>query len=609
MSRLHTSGAVSLLRLLKNLPLSLFAFLVTAFVTLNALPALSAIASRDLITRARSAGTHPGAWHAVVTSVAVFALAMLVQQLAVLAIDPIAHAASRHIDGRLRYQVAELALSPTQTVHLDRADLMGTFALASSDMQGYTPGRAAVSYLGQLCQLAGCLACLGLLAPSQPWLVVACLVVLLTRRWSQKRIYVDLNWLVVRSAALTRRHRFWAQFASSVQNAKEIRVFGLGDWVTDRHRTAFLAQTQPIWEQRRRKFSENWRSLLAGIVAMFLGLSAIASGSASHDPGTVAQDVSALLAAMWLGSLGYGSFDVEHGMPMAQAADQLRRERNRIGESSPAVPPPRDRTKTPPTVRFHELSFSYPGSGQPVLNGLDLEVRAGEVLAIVGVNGAGKTTTTKLLTRALAPGAGRITVGGQDLADLPAAHWRSQIAVVTQEFLRLDLSVRQNIEIGAPEHAGDDAFFEQVVDDLDLDDLVSSLPQSWDSPLSRKLSGGSELSGGQWQRIALARAVFALRAGRTLLILDEPTAHLDAEAEGRIFNRLIAAARGATVILISHRLATVRLADRIALLQDGRIQELGTHEELLTERRIYAELFELQSQQFAAVTPVQEGKQ
>ena len=242
-------------------------------------------------------------------------------------------------------------------------------------------------------------------------------------------------------------------------------------------------------------------------------------------------------------------------------------------------------------IRFRNVTFAYPGTDAAVLKNFELTIPAGSSLAIVGQNGAGKTTLAKLLCRLYDPQSGAIEIDGTDLRDLNVEDWRDRVTAVFQDFTRFELSVRDNVApCGAP-----DKIIQAALADAGATDLASL-----DTILAKGYEGGTDLSGGQWQRIALARALCAVRQGATVVLLDEPTAQLDVRGEMEIFNRVLTATRHATTILVSHRFSTVRHADRICVLEQGRVVELGTHDALMALGGRYHTMFELQASRFAA---------
>ena len=267
-------------------------------------------------------------------------------------------------------------------------------------------------------------------------------------------------------------------------------------------------------------------------------------------------------------------------------------------------------------IRFRDVTFAYPG-GTPILEHFDLTIPAGSSLAIVGTNGAGKTTLAKLLCRLYDPQDGAIEVDGVDLRELSIESWRGRLAAVFQDFIRFERSLRDNVAPGAggdsgsegstsaaKRHDGNDRVGSRPVGLLD-DDVRASLAAAGaanlaelDTILARGYEGGTELSGGQWQRVALARSLCAVRLGASVVILDEPTAQLDVRGEAEIFARILAETRHCTTILISHRFSTVRQADRICVLEQGRVVELGTHEELIAKSGRYRTMFDLQAERF-----------
>jgi ATP-binding cassette subfamily B protein len=244
-------------------------------------------------------------------------------------------------------------------------------------------------------------------------------------------------------------------------------------------------------------------------------------------------------------------------------------------------------------IRFEEVGFSYPDSTKSVLNGVSFHLRPGEKLAIVGQNGSGKTTLIKLLTRLYTPDSGRILLDGLDLQDWDVEVLQKRIGVIFQNFVRYQFKVGENVGIGDVAYLEDQPRWEDATEKGTARSFIEELPEGFHTQLGKWFRGGQELSGGQWQKIALSRAF--MRTGADILILDEPTSAVDAEAEVEIFNQLRAVTQDQMAILISHRFSTVRMADQIIVLADGKILEQGTHEELIRANGRYARLFALQA--------------
>jgi len=246
-------------------------------------------------------------------------------------------------------------------------------------------------------------------------------------------------------------------------------------------------------------------------------------------------------------------------------------------------------------VRFEDVSFTYPGTEREVLHDVSLEVRRGEVIALVGENGSGKTTLVKLLCRLYEHERGRITWNRIEVSELDRERLRAGMTVLFQDYVRYHLTVEENIALGRSDEPVDRERIEEAARRAGADEFVSQLPRGMQTRLGRQFEGGTEVSGGQWQRLALARAFYR---GGEFLILDEPTASLDPRAEHRLFQHVRALADGRTVVLISHRFSSVRMADRIYVLKGGRVVEHGSHQELVDQDGLYSELYRLQSRTY-----------
>ncbi|HEV7719343.1 MAG TPA: ATP-binding cassette domain-containing protein, partial [Arsenicitalea sp.] len=249
-----------------------------------------------------------------------------------------------------------------------------------------------------------------------------------------------------------------------------------------------------------------------------------------------------------------------------------------------------ERSAARPLLEMHEITKSFPGVR--ALDGVTFDLHAGELHALVGENGAGKTTIVKLLTRLYDPEEGRILVDGIDLKDFAAIDLRRHVGVIFQDFLRYSFTASDNIGVGSIEAAGDRLRVQAAAERSLADPVIRRLPEGYEQPLGRLFSGGQDLSGGEWQKVALARAYMR---DAEIVVLDEPTAALDARAEAEVFARFKTLAAATTAMLISHRFSTVRMADRIVVIEEGKLLETGTHEELMALGGRYAELFELQA--------------
>ncbi|GAA1329912.1 ABC transporter ATP-binding protein [Saccharothrix algeriensis] len=584
-----------LLSLLPGAGRGLLAALLAAHLVTAVATALTAVVTGRLLDRAL-AGSQVGD---VLLPLGAVAALVLAGQCAEIAREPLDLLAARRIVGALRARVRARVAEPEGIAHLGD-DAYGTDLARVSESGGWrtrTPGTGAVGQLVLLGRLTGAVLCAAVLAWHAPLLAAWLLAVTLLMRATIRRQWVRLSATWDDHAGDRRRMEYWADTLGEVPAAKEVRLFGLGAWLTDRYRRQAEGWLDVIWRQRRGILRRQWWTFLLALVTGFAALhvpgAALAAGELGH--GELVTMVLAAWGVFAVGAMGHEAFDIEYATGAVRAFDRLDRAPTGSAARGGAPAP-----GAAPHLRFDRVGFRYPGTDRPVLDGLDLTVRPGEVLAVVGRNGAGKTTLIKLLTGLLRPAEGRITLDGADLADFDVASWRRRVTAVFQDFVRYPLTLRENVALGAPEvDAADDAI-RRAVEAAGGPGFLDRLPDGLGTLLTREHSGGVDLSGGQWQRIAIARALFALAHGRQVLVLDEPTAHLDVRAEAEFHERVIAAVPGATVILISHRLSAVRRADRIVVLDGGRITESGSHVELMARDGEYAGLYRLQAGRFAA---------
>jgi ATP-binding cassette, subfamily B, bacterial len=402
-------------------------------------------------------------------------------------------------------------------------------------------------------------------------------------------------------AARLRRSEYLRTLAVEPAAAKEIRVFGLADWVVGRYAKAQADVLGTIWRNRR---GNRW--LTAGVVVaitvshgVVLGVLAWSASRGQVGLGTVAVVGQAVLATSNLGTLGDLSWWLARSVALAGRITALQTMLDVTPHTGNRLATARRETGAV-SVDLANVRFAYRGADRPVLDGLDLTIPAGQSLAIVGENGAGKSTLIKLLCGMYEPDTGRITVDGT--TDLVAA--RPRLGGILQDFVHYELPLRDNIGFGGLACAGDQDALGSALRAAGGADLLAGLPDGWDTILAAGYQGGVDLSGGQWQRVALARALFAVGGGAGLLILDEPTAHLDVRAETELFERFLELTHNVTTILVSHRLSSVRRADRIVVIHGGRIVEDGSHEQLLSADGRYAHMFNLQAERFAVTGDV-----
>jgi ATP-binding cassette, subfamily B, bacterial len=430
--------------------------------------------------------------------------------------------------------------------------------------------------------------------------------------WPVAAAGLTLLWLLVARAVQTsyyeaspfwadplRRARYLKDIGLLPHWAKELRIFGLVRWLAEEYSREWATVMGMLWQARRagrgKMTALGCLVLAAHLTVLALLASAVSSGALDAAAATIVVQglIGMAMIANQLGDIWIenGAVPIPDVLALERAAPAAEASR---GSGADARGRPRD------AITLAGVSFRYPAGHADVLSGLDLRIAAGRSLAIVGLNGAGKTTLVKLLTRLCEPTCGTIFVDGTPLRDLDQASWRRQLAVVFQDFVRYELPLRENIGFAAIDRDHEDAALARAAQLAGAGDLVGALPAGLDTTLSPRFEGGVGLSGGQWQRIAFARALVAVQSGAQVLVMDEPTAHLDVRAEAELYERFLELTSGLTTVVISHRFSTVRRADRIVVLEHGAITEDGSHDVLVAAGGQYARLFRLQASSYRA---------
>jgi len=459
----------------------------------------------------------------------------------------------------------------------------------------YQPS-ALLTYLRNLAQsLLSLVGSLALLLRFQPLLPLALLLASIPQVIVQMRQQTRIYRAMTERTEAARMMAYCASVTTEAAAAKEVLAFGAGPWFRARWRR--LAD-QAVAEMERLR-AEGMRAtmalvLLSGLV-LAAGCAYVAAQVGSHrltvgDFALYLNVVAGLQFNLFLISLSIGPFS-----GILQSMGHIFRF---LDETSPSIVLPMPGAGLPAPARLQhgvelrDVFFTYPGQAQPVLHGITCTLGAGETVAIVGENGTGKTTLVKLLTRLYDPTGGEILLDGVPIAAYDLTSLRGRISALFQDFAHFALSAQHNVGVGEVAHADDRERVLAAARWAGADAVMEKLSAGWETPLTRTFAGGVDLSGGEWQKVATARAAMRDAA---LVILDEPTAALDAQAEHELFTRFRQLAEGRTVLLISHRFSTVRMADRVLVLEGGRIVEAGSHAELTALGGRYAELYELQA--------------
>ena len=489
----------------------------------------------------------------------------------------------------LESHVANLQASVASIAHHERPEYLDRLAMLRDQVFVLDHMYMSVfATCGWILRLGVTIALLVSIHPALALLAVFALPTVLTSTWRPgvERVVEE------RVASMNRLARHLFTVATTAAPGKEVRVARIGDRLVRQRRETWERWYGPV--ARARWGSALWHTLGW---AIFGAAYVVAVVFVSSRPAATVGQVLLVLAAgarlsaylgATVGEIGFlRGFWLEGSRRLAWLEDYAAS----LGEHADA-PAPQQLIEG---IRLEHVSFAYPGTSRRVLDDVSLDLKPGSVVAIVGENGAGKSTLVKLLCRMYQPDLGRILVDGVDLARIPAGNWRSCLAGAFQDFFRFEFRARHSVGVGDTPRMEDEPAVTTAVGRAGAEDVLRRLAAGLETQLGPTWPDGVDVSFGQWQKLALARGF--MRDRPLLLVLDEPTAALDAETEHALFERYAAAARGdgRITILVSHRFSTVRMADRIVVLDGARVTETGTHEELMARRGQYAELYGIQA--------------
>lgn len=516
------------------------------------------------------------------------------------------------VDGACTDRLMRRALGEAPLRSLESPEVADELAKATEglDLLTLTPGQAAeaaLALVARYTQLVG--ACAVLVVTVGPLPAALALAVALIGRWGQTTAFRRWGRVVGGLGPARRRILYLRDLGGGTGAAKELRTLDLVDWLDDVSRARTRDLLGDLWARRRGIYGRPFvlYSGLAAVGAITALVFVALRGGRSGDLAGITMAVQAVVLCARFGVI-FPESDVKlvYGRQAWLALAEVERLTSAgtgpgaQGPTAAAAPATTPQTLLRDRLTVRGVTFGYTPD-RPVLAGLDLTIPAGRSLAVVGINGAGKTTLVKLLTGLYTPQGGTVAADGVDLRAIDPVAWQRRCAVLFQDFVRYDLSLGDNVAAGAIEHLDDEAGIREALRQAGLGGLPEALPRGLATTLGRADGGGADLSGGQWQRVALARALFAVRHGADLLILDEPTAQLDARGEAEFYASFLDLTRGSTTsLVISHRFSTVRLADRIVVLDGGTVREQGTHDELVAAGGYYARAFAVQADRYSS---------
>ena len=572
---------------------------LTALVAVAALAPVGLAAGSGILvgslTARHSGGPAGSVGSGLVAAVVALAVLFFLQQ----AVTPIALAvaedAGRRLDRAVAGRVMAALQRPVSLDHLDHPQTTALLATISGGFTGSTLRDAMVGAVNISVVRGSAASGLLLMLLYRWWLAGLLLVAYAFAMTIVSRSYQRALASAEGAPARLRRAMYVKQLVSTAPAAKEVRLFGLAAWLLDRYRTEWWRALHEVRAGRAGVLGVSLGSGAATLVAQGLTFLLLAFDVA-HGRLSVASFTTLTVAAtalLGMTSVNPDLVNVSTGGSVLAAVGDLEDLMVRYPSARPG------RAMRPRhAIVVEDLSFRYPRGSGWVLRHLDLTVPIGASTAIVGLNGAGKTTLVKLLCGLYQPTEGRILVDGVDLREFDLTWWQRQFAALPQDWIRWPLPVRDNVSLGAPWVHPSAAALDAAARASGLDAILAGLPEGWSTVLSREF-GGVDLSGGQWQRVGLARALFGLSAGAEVLVLDEPTAALDVRGEAELYDLLLTAASAKTILLISHRFSTVRHADQIVVLADGTVRERDDHTGLMAAGGEYASMFRLQADRFS----------
>lgn len=520
---------------------------------------------------------------------------------------PLTASVTARIDGAQRQRVMRLVARSANLLAVESAESQKLIREVAADpTKGFeaTPAAGAIAAARSVAGVVGAIGAIVVLVQYSWWLVPLVFIPILVNHALQVRFASGIGERWRAASGMELPVDVWRRATDSAAEAKDIRVFGLSRWIDRKMARDLVTANEPLWSYNMKIVAGQW--IQVGLVVLALAPTYVLVALGASD-GTIAIGAAAsIIMAGWSIFAVFASpwdrVEMSNSIALVSStrslSERLAPAAHASGVLTPRAPALSDTDV--PVIEFRDVHFRYPGADRDVLRGVNLTIRAGELTGLVGLNGAGKSTLMKLLGGLYTPTSGSILVNGVDLHDLDAAWWREMLSIQFQDFTRYQLSARENVALSRGNRVPDDSALETAAEQSGLDRLITSLPHEWDTYLTRDRQDGVDLSGGQWQQVVLARSLYAAECGAKVLVLDEPTAHLDVRTEFDTFERISAYSDSLSIVLISHRLSTVRNAGQIALLADGVIAELGTHEELMARGGAYADMFAVQAARFRA---------